>query len=83
MIILERKIVMEAQITNRDVITVIFIPQQNVYDLSGEYGIGYTLKGEPFWFDLEDYDLIKDYCWHYTQKNKIETTNVETRKEIK
>lgn len=35
----------------------------NTYDLTGEYGIGYTLKGEPFYFDLEDYDLIKDYCW--------------------
>lgn len=35
----------------------------NIYDLSGEYGIGYTTKGEEFYFDLEDYDLIKDYCW--------------------
>lgn len=37
----------------------------NTYDLSGEYGIGYTKHGEEFWFDLEDYDLIKDYSWHY------------------
>lgn len=36
----------------------------NTYDLTGEYGIGYTLKGEEFYFDLEDYDKIKDYCWH-------------------
>ena len=36
----------------------------NTYDLSGEYGIGYTTKGEEFWFDLEDYDKIKDYCWY-------------------
>lgn len=36
----------------------------NTYDLSGEYGVGYTSKGEEFYFDLEDYDLIKDYCWH-------------------
>lgn len=35
----------------------------NKYDLSGEYGIGYTLKGEEFYFDLDDYDKIKDYCW--------------------
>lgn len=35
----------------------------NTYDLSGEYGIGYTDKGEEFWFDLEDYDKIKDYYW--------------------
>ena len=36
----------------------------NTYDLSGEYGIGYTTKGEEFYFDLEDYNLIKDYCWY-------------------
>lgn len=35
----------------------------NTYDLSGKYGIGYTQKGEEFWFDLDDYDLIKNYCW--------------------
>lgn len=36
----------------------------NTYDLTGEYGIGYTSKGEEFYFDLEDYDLIKNYCWY-------------------
>lgn len=36
----------------------------NTYDLTGEYGIGYTFNGEEFYFDLEDYDLIKNYCWH-------------------
>lgn len=36
---------------------------RNKYDLSGEYGIGYTKKGEEFYFDLEDYDKIKDYQW--------------------
>ena len=41
----------------------------NTYDLSGEYGIGYTFKDEEFYFDLEDYDKIKDYCWW--KKNKI------------
>ena len=37
----------------------------NKYDLTGEFGIGYTNKGEEFYFDLEDYELIKDYCWSY------------------
>lgn len=46
----------------------------NTFDLSGEYGIGYTLKGEEFWFDLEDYDLIKDYCWHKDNDGYICTT---------
>ena len=35
----------------------------NKYDLSGNYGIGWTSKGEEFWFDLEDYDKIKNYCF--------------------
>ena len=41
------------------------LKKYNTYDLSGDYGIGYTSSGEEFWFDLEDYDKIKDYCWHY------------------
>lgn len=47
----------------------------NQYDLSGEYGIGYTSKGEEFYFDLEDYDLIKDYCW-FKNKQGYTLTNV-------
>lgn len=35
----------------------------NRYDLAGEYGIGYTNSGKPFYFDLEDYDKIKNYTW--------------------
>lgn len=35
----------------------------NTFDLSGEYGVGHTTKGEEFWFDLGDYEKIKDYCW--------------------
>lgn len=38
--------------------------RKNTYDLSGEYGIGYTHNTNvPFLFDLEDYDKIKNYCW--------------------
>ena len=47
----------------------------NTYDLTGEYGIGYTSKGEEFYFDLEDYDKIKDYCWN-KHKEYIATRNV-------
>ena len=43
----------------------------NTYDLSGEYGVGYTLKGEEFYFDLEDYDKIKDYCWYRTAHDYV------------
>ena len=45
--------------------------KHNKYDLSGEYGIGYCSNTEsPFYFDLEDYDLIKDYCWHEVVDSK-------------
>ena len=43
----------------------------NTYDLSGEYGIGYTQKEEEFYFDLEDYDKIKDYCWCINQDGYV------------
>ena len=39
------------------------LKKSNTYDLTGEYGIGWTSKGEPFFFDIEDYDKIKDYTW--------------------
>lgn len=45
----------------------------NTYDLSGEHGVGYTSKGEEFWFDLEDYDLIKDYCWYINTDGYVAT----------
>lgn len=35
-------------------------------DTSEDYAIGYTLKGEPFWFDKEDIPIVKKYCWSYT-----------------
>lgn len=47
----------------------------NTYDLSGEYGIGYTSKGEEFYFDLEDYTLIKDYCWHIRNDGYVATND--------
>lgn len=37
----------------------------NIYDLSKEYGVGLTLNtNQEFYFDLDDYDKIKDYCWY-------------------
>ena len=48
----------------------------NKYDLeSEEYGIGFTFKGEEFWFDKEDYELIKDYCWRFDSYGYV-VTNV-------
>ncbi len=50
----------------------------NTYDLSGEFGIGYTLKNEPFYFDLDDYDKIKNYCWRLDNYNYI-VTNINEK----
>ena len=43
----------------------------NAYDLLHGYGIGYTLKGEEFYFDLEDYDLIKNYYWRINDNGYV------------
>lgn len=50
----------------------------NVYDLSGEFGIGYTSNNMEFFFDLEDYDKIKDYCWHIVKGYPIANINGHT-----
>lgn len=57
----------------------------NTYNLTGKYGIGYTQKDEPFYFDLEDYDKIKEYCWFYSKSGYIEsneTNKGENRKHV-
>lgn len=43
----------------------------NRYDLSGSFGVGYTSKNEEFYFDLEDYDMIKDICWYKDEHGYI------------
>lgn len=43
----------------------------NNYDLSGEYGIGYTSSGEKFFFDIEDFDRLKDICWSITKNGYL------------
>lgn len=47
----------------------------NTYDLTGEYGIGYTNNlnqdgTNKFYFDLEDYDKIKNFCWYFSYHNQ-------------
>lgn len=49
-----------------------FERKENVYDLSGEYGIGWiNNSNQEFYFDLDDYDKIKDYCWYESQYGYI------------
>lgn len=45
------------------------LKKTNKYEF-GKFGIGYTQKGEKFYFDIEDYDKLKDYCWRY-DNNKL------------
>ena len=55
--------------------------KRNEYDLSGEYGIGYTCNGE-FYFDLEDFDKIKNYCWYINWYGYVTTIDREVNKRI-
>ena len=52
----------------------------NNYDLTGSFGIGYTTKGEEFYFDLEDYDLIKNYNWHIDKSGYVVANSGDNRK---
>lgn len=63
--------------------------QYNQYDLSGDYGIGWTSNtNKEFYFDLEDYDIIKNYCWneHKLQGKKysaLEARDQDAKKVIR
>ena len=37
----------------------------NEYDLTGEFGVGFTHDNREFHFDLDDYEKIKEYRWYY------------------
>lgn len=52
----------------------------NDYNLDGEYGIGYTHKGQPFYFDLEDYNKIKDISWHINSDGYVHGVVVGNKK---
>ena len=60
--------------------------KHNKYDLSGKYGIGYTSNtNEEFYFDLEDYEKIKEYCWGkvtFGYLNSIKINSNEGKKVI-
>lgn len=52
----------------------------NTYDLTGEYGIGYTEEGEKFYFDLEDYDKINKQYWSINSEGYVIAYTGECRK---
>lgn len=47
----------------------------NTYDITGPYGIGICSNSDTkFFFDLEDYEKIKDYCWMELKNGYIATS---------
>lgn len=53
-----------------------FNKKYNTYNLDGDYGIGYTNNNQEFYFDLEDYDKIKSYCWFKSGRGYIESNMI-------
>ena len=48
----------------------------NKYDMSGNYGIGFTSNTDrEFYFDIEDYEKINQYCWLELQNGYIATSH--------
>lgn len=57
--------------------------KNNSYDMTTEdFAIGYTQNGEPFWFDKEDIELVKNYCWHYDKYGYVVSIERDTRKKV-
>lgn len=52
------------------------------YDLTGEYAIGYDSKGRKFYFDIEDYDKIKDYNWCVTPHGYIRAYSQKSKQPV-
>lgn len=63
--------------------------KQNVFDITSyTYGVGWTTNtNQKFYFDLEDYDKIKDYCWYelidHTGYHTLCAKIVGTNKDVK
>lgn len=55
----------------------------NEYNLTGEYGIGFTRKGNEFYFDLEDYEKIKNICWCNDDEGYVVGTIIGEKRQIK
>ena len=56
--------------------------KNNIYDLSGKYGIGYTTKGEKFYFDLEDYEKLSKIYWYVSSQGYLIGQNLKTKKTV-
>lgn len=50
------------------------IKKLNSYTIYDNYYVGYDSNDNEFYFDLEDYDKIKNYTWLVRQNGYVETT---------
>jgi hypothetical protein len=55
--------------------------KHNEYNLSGEYGVGFTINYDSygrneFYFDLDDYEKIKDYCWYFNKRDYLQASDI-------
>ena len=52
----------------------------NRYNLDGLYGVGYTnVEGKEFYFDKEDYDVIKDYSWYLDKAGYVRANTFDLK----
>lgn len=63
------------------------LSKTNRYDLSGDVGVGWTTNTNlEFYFDLKNFDKIKNYCWvshcHYNAIRLV-ATDKNTGKQVK
>lgn len=45
--------------------------KENRYEFFDGYGVGHTINGESFLFDSEDFDIIKNRCWHIDKNGYV------------
>ena len=52
------------------------LKKRNKYIIKDDYVIGFTNNtNKEFYFDLEDYDKIKDYCWYVGNDGYVRCSN--------
>jgi hypothetical protein len=57
--------------------------KHNRYELLDGYGVGYFSNTENrFLFSLQDYDIIKEYCWYEDSEGYARAWDKQTRKHI-
>jgi len=54
----------------------------NKYNLDGNYGIGYDINNKEFYFDLDDFDKIKNICWNINKNNRVMGRDCVTKKTV-